>query len=88
VGTVKVVILAGSVDEARAFVKVAALAAADVVIPQTPDVLDGLRLENSDLIIEFPSFLQHEDWHRITLMLNDRIGACQAYQIPWEKFAG
>jgi sialic acid synthase SpsE len=85
---VKVILLAGSVDEARAFVKVASLAAADVVIPQTPDVLDGMRLANDDLIIEFPSFLQHQQWHGITLMLNDTIARCQAYQIPWEKFAG
>lgn len=60
----KVVILAGSTDEAAAYAKGASVPRADVVIPRTEESLRGLRLEDEDLIVEFSSWYDLPDSRR------------------------
>jgi len=54
-----VVLLAGTVREAEQHARLAGVARSDTIIPRTSRGLEGLRLGDGDLIVEFPSFVDH-----------------------------
>lgn len=84
-----VVILAATSDEARGHARLAGLAARDVVIPGSSKGLEGLRLDNSDLVIELPSFRQHprrseiEDATLATILRQPA-----EHRPPWHRIVG
>lgn len=68
-GPVRVVILARTQKEANAYIALANLAPADVIVPASGKSLAGVRLEGGDLIAEFPNFDQHHNAGAIRMAL-------------------
>lgn len=82
----KVVILAGTADEARSLAKLAGLAMADVTIARTVRGVDGLRLTADDLILEFPSWQDMPEANRKGIERNlERSSKKSKQVVPWEK---
>jgi hypothetical protein len=83
---VKVVILAGTVDEARSLAKLAGLAMADVTIARSVYGVDGLRLTSDDLILEFPSWQDVPESRRKGIERNLQRSSKKSKQpVPWER---
>lgn len=56
-----VVLLAGTVAEAVQYAKDAGLARKNTITAGSPQVLEGLRLADEDLIVQFPTFMARRD---------------------------
>ena len=83
----KVVILAGSTDEAHAYAKGAGLNRADVIIPRTEQALRGLELAEGDLVAEFASWYDLPDGRR--RLIRNALYRCFVGTGPrWEKIRG
>ena len=82
-----VVILTGTAHEGEEYRKVANLASADVIIPRTSRALDGLRLTDADLIVEFPSFEAHPQHDEVYAVLRRCLKKTRA-TTPWERITG
>ena len=80
----KVVILAGSVQEAWSHARLAGLSRNDTIIPGSAMGARSLVLEDADLIVELPSFATHPHREQITQELR-HVLATSGANPPWER---
>ena len=80
----KVVILAGSVQEGWSHARLAGLSRNDTIIPGSLRGAEGLLLEDADLIVELPSFEGHPHRDGITSALRASL-AKNGANPPWER---
>ena len=79
----RVIILAKNKAEALDYMALANLRGRDVTIVSSPQSLNGLRLDETDLIAEFPGFNQHRDADKIRATLR-RVMAKNEAQPLWK----
>ena len=81
-----VILLTGTLDEAKSHARLAGLASGDVLIPRSGAAIDGLGLTAEDLIVEFPSWQDVPSGRRAEVERNLMRSIEKAnVEVRWEK---
>lgn len=81
----KVVLLAGSEQEAIAYARAAQIPTRDFIMPRSGANLRGLRLESTDLIAQFYSFINHPQREEICAELRHVMAKSEGGPPRWER---